>query len=36
MSTATLTGRATNRVPSAIDSPSVAERLKSDPAYQAF
>ena len=36
MSTATLTGRATNRVPSAIDSLSVAERLKSDPAYQAF
>jgi uncharacterized membrane protein YphA (DoxX/SURF4 family) len=36
MSTATLTGRATNRVPSAIDSPSVAGRLKSDPAYQAF
>jgi uncharacterized membrane protein YphA (DoxX/SURF4 family) len=37
MSTATLTGPATNRVPSsAIDSPSVADRLKSDPAYQAF
>jgi uncharacterized membrane protein YphA (DoxX/SURF4 family) len=37
MSTATLTGPATNRVPpSAIDSQPVADRLKSDPAYQAF
>ena len=38
MSTATLTGRTTahRSPPAAMDSDSVADRLKADPAYQAF